>query len=1179
MIFKQITLYTLSLLLTMFCSFPVAADVTIEPHGIAVSAEEEAVETVINIFNDGDNALTFEIDLDKVDREEQRHGPRRDEVDLSDMMFAVFQDAQAWNFLDVEMMDNIEGMQRLNLNDQGEGYHTYRNGGAWEDVEFEDYNVIVIGGCRQSQNFINAYRNNYERFCDYIDGGGAAYFEMGDANQQINSPGDITNDGAGSEANGRMVVSPDPEDDNYSLFAEICNESQGDNLWTEGHVIIGNQWTHCHYSTGQFENNDEIDWFEVIAVKQNAGTAGAIAYTYGSGCVLTQGGPTGYNWRNHQQPGRWGSIGGEILFYLTEMVGPGWMILDVEEGEIGPGEDLDITAQFMPEELEQGVYELLAVFEFDNHPTLELSLVMSVNSPSATVEGIVTDEETEEAVEGVFVDLYYYEIQRYSGNQGQWSMTDLPSMEHAFTFSAEDYLPETHVVDLGEDDIELNVSLRHSELALEPAELAVELAPEDSEELDVTGTNAGNGPLTYTTDRRLLGDANAEPWEHRVGVPAGVIAEDSRIQGAVFVNDHFYASGANNREPLIHVFNRDQELVNQYAQLGEGRYGYKDLASDGEVIWGSGERAIYGFNTDGEEVMSFDSGISPCNNLAWDPDREILWVSGTTTDIIGFDREGNQVGDVGRHGYRVYGLAYWPDDPDGCQLYIFHKINEVGDLMIAKVDIENDRTMDVANLMHDDGGVAQGCFITNQYDIYSWVFLGVANNGAEDRIDIWQVDARKDWMGIEPSEGVIEAGEQQDFVVTLDATELPQALFEGEIVFLHDGVGGETHLPVSLQVGEGGGPEEQVLNLDNGWNMVSAYVQPDPDDVREITAGLVEAGTLIMMKNSIGQFYNPQFNFNNIPGWRVEEGYMMKMDEAAELTLTGEPVSWDEPLALDEGWQIISYYPRDGVDAVLALSGIVDVLIMAKDGQGRFYNPQFNFSNMGDMVPGQGYLLKMDEAAELVYTMEEEVAGISTPFIQPSILPVHDNTGTNMSLLVLSDMFEGEVGIYSNDILVGSGVIQDGRCGVSVWGDDPTTPRIDGALKGESLEISLYDGKNLHAVEFESVAGENGYSTDGFFVIRLLDIQGLPEDFSIVDVYPNPFNSSTSLTYTLPEASRVEVAVFDLIGRQVVSILQDQKHAGFHTISIDGTELSSGVYIVQIQANERISKRKLTLIK
>ncbi|MBT7617871.1 MAG: T9SS type A sorting domain-containing protein, partial [Calditrichaeota bacterium] len=83
----------------------------------------------------------------------------------------------------------------------------------------------------------------------------------------------------------------------------------------------------------------------------------------------------------------------------------------------------------------------------------------------------------------------------------------------------------------------------------------------------------------------------------------------------------------------------------------------------------------------------------------------------------------------------------------------------------------------------------------------------------------------------------------------------------------------------------------------------------------------------------------------------------------------------------------------------------------------------------------------------------------------------------------------------------------------------------------------------------------------------------------IVDVYPNPFNSNTSITYNLPEAAIVEVALFDIAGRQVSGLMLNYVQAGQHTFTLDGSDLSGGVYVLQLQANERAFKHKLTLIK
>ncbi len=1144
------------------CITPIFAEVIVEPFGTAILIEDELEEEfIITLANEGDGEVNFEIGIDVLDiinPGEERQGPRRD---IPEGQFALFQDAQTFGWVDEFVFRRINGLE----------YEFFNNANDLLEVELDDYTALWVETGNQSGQYRQNWDNNLERFEDYVSGGKSMFIEQGHnegENATHTTPGGL--DYVWNPDEGTLAVGPE---ENW-----LANRME----WREGQQFPGGSFTHVIYPVDNLDNIEDCDFYQVVCVGQRNGLPAIIHYEYGRGNVIVSGSPCGHQWRNHNQQGRWGSCGEALLEWLSLLSAPAWIQVEPEEGAMEPNGDADINVLLMAEDIEVGTHHALLEFELDD-PNQELILVpvmMSIDAPVFDLFAEVTDETDGAPLGRVNVTTYPYDFRRSTNNDGEMDIMSLPSNEYDVRFELTDYLPQIASFEVGDNDIiDLDISMLHSQCNLDLEEIVDELPVDGQSETVVTVSNDGNGPLAYTTDRRLLGDANAEPWELRIDVEAGVVAEDSRIQGAVFDGDNFYLSGANNREPVIYVLNRDQELVDQYPQLGEGRYGYKDLAFDGEIIWGSGERVVYGFNTAGEEVTTFDSGISPCNNLAYDSDRDILWCSGTTTDLFGFDREGNQVAGVGRHGLRVYGLAYWPDDPDDYQLYVYHKINEVGDLMIAKIDIENDQMMDVVNLEHEIGGVAQGCFITNQYDIYSWVFMGVANNGAEDRVDIWQIDARKDWMGIDPSEGVIAAGEQQEFVVTLDATGLPPAPFEGEIVFLHDGIGGETHLPITLQVGEGGGQGEMVLELENGWNMVSSFVQPDPDDVREITAGLVEAGTLIMMKNSIGQFYNPQFNFNNIPGWRVNEGYMMKMDGADELTISGESVPWNEPIALDEGWQIISYYPREGVDAVLALSGIVDVLIMAKDGQGRFYNPQFNFSNMGDMIPGQGYLVKLDEAAELVYTVEEEVASLTSVWEQPSLLPIHLTTPENMSLLVISDFLCGEIGVYTNGNLVGSGVLLDGKCGIAVWGNDPTTSQVNGALNGEVLEILHHDGFNLNTIPLEILHGDGQYHTDGFQAVRLKKTSTLPERFGIVGAYPNPFNSSTSITINLPEASHLDFALYDLNGRTVAEIASGKMKAGIQTFTLDGSFLSSGVYIAQLHSSGKDYKHKLTLLK
>jgi len=529
----------------------------------------------------------------------------------------------------------------------------------------------------------------------------------------------------------------------------------------------------------------------------------------------------------------------------------------------------------------------------------------------------------------------------------------------------------------------------------------------------------------------------------------------------------------------------------------------------------------------------------------------------------------------------MYGFGYWPDDPDDSPLYIFHKVRDVSDQVVHKMNLDNGELTEVSILEPEGGGSAAGAFITNEYDIYSWVFMAVVNDGGDDRVDIWQIDARKDWFLLDPMEGVIEAGNTQEFDLTLDATGLPPEVFEGELVFLHDGVGSETHLPVTLRVVEGPVQAERTIQLDIGWNMVSVNLQPDPDDIRVLMRELVEADLLLLMKDGQGRFYSPEFDFCNIPGWNVADGYQMKMDDAGEVTLAGITVMADDAISLTDGWNLISYYPRTPIDAIVAFSGIVDQLLIAKDGWGRFYNPEWGFSNMGDLEELRGYQVKVTEDLDLVYRLQaEDDEFVLNVCNRQGKLLVHPLTGNNMSLLVKGGRVQdGEIGVFTNGELVGSGVLEDGVCGIAIWGDDPTTPEIDGAVEGASLELSVFDENGSHPVQFETLAGDDLYQLDGFWAVELMEVTMLPDEFGIVSAYPNPFNSQTRVTYNLMEATHIDLALFDLSGRRIFDLVFGHRNAGQYAVVIDGSSLASGVYLVQLKANGDVSRSKITLVK
>lgn len=95
----------------------------------------------------------------------------------------------------------------------------------------------------------------------------------------------------------------------------------------------------------------------------------------------------------------------------------------------------------------------------------------------------------------------------------------------------------------------------------------------------------------------------------------------------------------------------------------------------------------------------------------------------------------------------------------------------------------------------------------------------------------------------------------------------------------------------------------------------------------------------------------------------------------------------------------------------------------------------------------------------------------------------------------------------------------------------------------------------------------------------LTELGAVPDDFTLAQNYPNPFNPMTVINYQLPVASQVRLEVYDMLGRNVATLVNEQVSAGRHTINFDASNLSSGVYLYRLQAGSQIMTRKLTILK
>jgi hypothetical protein len=88
-----------------------------------------------------------------------------------------------------------------------------------------------------------------------------------------------------------------------------------------------------------------------------------------------------------------------------------------------------------------------------------------------------------------------------------------------------------------------------------------------------------------------------------------------------------------------------------------------------------------------------------------------------------------------------------------------------------------------------------------------------------------------------------------------------------------------------------------------------------------------------------------------------------------------------------------------------------------------------------------------------------------------------------------------------------------------------------------------------------------------------------PATFALMQNYPNPFNPSTVIAYQLPVVSTVTLKIYDMLGREVKTLVNDRQAPGLHSVTFNAINLASGVYLYRLQAGSYTETKRFVLLK
>jgi hypothetical protein len=382
----------------------------------------------------------------------------------------------------------------------------------------------------------------------------------------------------------------------------------------------------------------------------------------------------------------------------------------------------------------------------------------------------------------------------------------------------------------------------------------------------------------------------------------------------------------------------------------------------------------------------------------------------------------------------------------------------------------------------------------------------------------------------------------------------------------------------------------QLINLSQGWNMISSYIAADMPSMEDVFSEINDE--LVICKSGTGNVYLPEYEINDIGNWNKYEGYQVYMNQAESFIMSGtaaEPEN--ETINLSTGWHIVSYLRKTAMDISTAIESIDDNLIIAKDNLGNVYLPEFEINTIGDMLPGQGYQIYLSSGDALTYP-PNSAGKYNSPIYRYSksiipVLPQISGTGNSMTTVVeFDERYNGLLFIAHDDKgrLVGSAIIENGICPIVIWQDDE---RNVNTHANTSIQYSVID----HSTNLEIT---------GFVITRQTDLlTKQPNDISryvknavnygkallptgirmIQNIMPIPAGSEFSIEYAVAENSKVRIKLFNITGQEVAVLKDLTMQKGIYTETYSTGVIGSGEYIILMEQGSEIDTERMIIEK
>jgi len=372
----------------------------------------------------------------------------------------------------------------------------------------------------------------------------------------------------------------------------------------------------------------------------------------------------------------------------------------------------------------------------------------------------------------------------------------------------------------------------------------------------------------------------------------------------------------------------------------------------------------------------------------------------------------------------------------------------------------------------------------------------------------------------------------------------------------------------------------QTINLNTGYQFISSRIEVENPDMLVVLQDILNEN-LEYVRNSEGTVLRkigPNW-VNGIGNWISSEGYLFKMNGTETLELNGGEINPLTPIALHLGYQFISYFPDVAIDAMIAFESIIndnlDYIRSSNGGTLRKIGPNW-VNGIGDLMPGEGYLVKMNNPDILVYPVTDEKS-TDTKKIKPEYFNFEGgNAAEPVYTMYIAGLKIGdEVAAYNENVMVGAmKVISENVFNNSLAVFSVLT-NGQGYVDGNPITLKVWSSGNIVPADFTMESMYDSYVSDvypgedgEYSVVNITKVSNFEAE-EMISIYPNPATNNITIQSSYEINS---IMITNFVGQIVYYELQNNS-----IININTESFETGIYLIRAESDNSVINKKLII--